>query len=319
MFKDCKIIFINEEGIEDRDVCRDLNNRTIEIFKEIESSLVYRGIRSNQYKSFFSKDLFIVGEKAWIFDNSPKVEKMILTGRYEKNMEGMIKKTKETLIEALKNREFCLNCGDIGEAIQSHIESKSISEERIYLLMKAIIHKIQDKDYHSKSPFLSTSSSIAIAKEYAGLVSEKDKVVNDVESSDNKENISINLREEKGSVVLIICPGSIYSCYIDMSEVVEFAKLIGIKGFRDRDNEKLFVRGVLPHNILGYYCDEKEIVINPGFKKLLDIYPGKRQVVEILKSAGLPINQEHFGDGLRRLDYKNYYIDYGNGAIEIKY
>lgn len=263
------------------------------IYYSLRRRLVFRGIDKKTYKNF--KDfIFIGGEKAR-FNLSKDLENDLgyntLEEWNEKKDENF-----EQVLEHLKEHfeKFAIYgiSGDISiiiENIKKYKTTYKYSYYDMYLKVLSILHIVQDKaPFQSKIPCVSTSRSKDIAQK---VFSEKDDVSYTIVAFTNK---------------------SPECMYLETKNIKQFCNEIGMKGFKDKYKEVIFLDCIFPHNILGVIeksCSSKEVfIVNPNLLKMIDDADSFDDLIKKLKKSGVEINQIAFYRKLKESSLYQKYI-----------
>lgn len=263
------------------------------IYYSLKRRLVFRGIDKKTYKDF--KDfIFIGGEKAR-FNLFKDLENDLGYNTLEEwnekeydNFKLVLKHLKENF-ENFATYGISGNIYSIIEKIKNYKETNNYSYHDIYLKVLSILHIVQDKaPFQSKIPCVSTSRSKDTAQK---IFSEKDDVSYTIVAFTNK---------------------SPECMYLETKKIKQFCNEIGMKGFKDKYNEVIFLDCIFPHNILGLIeesCSGEEVfIVNPNLLKMIDKADSFDGLIKKLKKSGVEINQIAFYRKLKESSLYQKYI-----------
>ena len=263
------------------------------IYYSLRKRLVFRGIDKKIYKNF--KDfIFIGGEKAR-FNLFKDLENDLGYNTLEEWNEKEYENFKLVLKHLKENFENFATYGISGdinaiiEKIKNYKDTYNYSYYDMYLKVLSILHIVQDKaPFQSKIPCVSTSRNKDIAQK---IFSEKDDV----------------------SYTIVAFMNNSPECmYLETKKIKQFCNEIGMKGFKDKYNEVIFLDCIFPHNILGLIeksrSGKEVFIVNPNLLKMIDKADSFDDLIKTLKKSGVEINQIAFYRKLKESSLYQKYI-----------
>lgn len=263
------------------------------IYYSLRKRLVFRGIDKKIYKDF--KDfIFIGGEKAR-FNLFKDLENDLGYNTLEEWNEKEYENFKLVLKHLKENFENFATYGISGdinaiiEKIKNYKDTYNYSYYDMYLKVLSILHIVQDKaPFQSKIPCVSTSRNKDIAQK---IFSEKDDV----------------------SYTIVAFTNNSPECmYLETKKIKQFCNEIGMKGFKDKYNEVIFLDCIFPHNILGLIeksrSGKEVFIVNPNLLKMIDKADSFDDLIKTLKKSGVEINQIAFYRKLKESSLYQKYI-----------
>ncbi|MEL0345826.1 MULTISPECIES: hypothetical protein [unclassified Streptococcus] len=263
------------------------------IYYSLRKRLVFRGIDKKIYKNF--KDfIFIGGEKAR-FNLFKDLENDLGYNTLEEWNEKEYENFKLVLKHLKENFENFATYGISGdinaiiEKIKNYKDTYNYSYYDMYLKVLSILHIVQDKaPFQSKIPCVSTSRNKDIAQK---IFSEKDDV----------------------SYTIVAFTNNSPECmYLETKKIKQFCNEIGMKGFKDKYNEVIFLDCIFPHNILGLIeksrSGKEVFIVNPNLLKMIDKADSFDDLIKTLKKSGVEINQIAFYRKLKESSLYQKYI-----------
>lgn len=240
------------------------------IYYSLRKRLVFRGIDKKIYKNF--KDfIFIGGEKAR-FNLFKDLENDLGYNTLEEWNEKEYENFKLVLKHLKENFENFATYGISGdinaiiEKIKNYKDTYNYSYYDMYLKVLSILHIVQDKaPFQSKIPCVSTSRNKDIAQK---IFSEKDDV----------------------SYTIVAFTNNSPECmYLETKKIKQFCNEIGMKGFKDKYNEVIFLDCIFPHNILGLIeksrSGKEVFIVNPNLLKMIDKADSFDDLIKTLKKV----------------------------------
>lgn len=263
------------------------------IYYSLRKRLVFRGIDKKIYKNF--KDfIFIGGEKAR-FNLFKDLENDLGYNTLEEWNEKEYENFKLVLKHLKENFENFATYGISGdinaiiEKIKNYKDTYNYSYYDMYLKVLSILHIVQDKaPFQSKIPCVSTSRNKDIAQK---IFSEKDDV----------------------SYTIVAFTNNSPECmYLETKKIKQFCNEIGMKGFKDKYNEVIFLDCIFSHNILGLIeksrSGKEVFIVNPNLLKMIDKADSFDDLIKTLKKSGVEINQIAFYRKLKESSLYQKYI-----------
>lgn len=262
------------------------------VYYSLRRRLVFRGIDKRTYKDF-NDFIFIGGEKAR-FNLFKGLENDLGYNTLEEWNEKEYENFKLILKHLKENFENFATYGISGdiytiiEKIKKYKATYNYSYYDMYLKVLSILHIVQDKaPFQSEIPCVSTSRSKDIAQK---IFSEKDDI----------------------SYIIVAFTNKSPECmYLETKRIKRFCDEIGIKGFKDKYKEVIFLDCIFPHNILGLIeksCSGEEVfIVNPNLLEMIDKAESFDAIIKKLENSGVEINQEAFYQKLKESSlYKKY-------------
>lgn len=262
------------------------------VYYSLRRRLVFRGIDKRTYKDF-NDFIFIGGEKAR-FNLFKGLENDLGYNTLEEWNEKEYESFKLILKHLKENFENFATYGITGdiytiiEKTKKYKATYNCSYYDMYLKVLSILHIVQDKaPFQSEIPCVSTSRSKDIAQK---IFSEKDDI----------------------SYIIVAFTNKSPECmYLETKRIKRFCDEIGIKGFKDKYKEVIFLDCIFPHNILGLIeksCSGEEVfIVNPNLLEMIDKADSFDAIIKKLENSGVEINQEAFYQKLKESSlYKKY-------------
>lgn len=258
----------------------DFNKLSALIFLIGEKGRVYR----NEYKNKITKKKKIYpidSVDLSIFKYIFKKLNSILTKRIDIDKIKIFKNNNRKFDKYFSNKE---NIVDFTLKISLIKTTKEKIKMRDYYLN--LLHQIGEIGFYNNSFFISTSTDIKIAEDFASNSNGSEKIifVSWVNYPINRVGVNFNyLNKFSGNVIYLGLPT--YS-----------------KSFFPKQKEVSFKGGLLPHYILGYIRPEQnEFIINSNF------FTTNKEFDKIIK-YGFEIDQSNFHSAIKKTDYSGYFI-----------